>query len=85
MRKTTVQWDNERHKAFVYGIQIYEKIVAPGEELTVDLIIKITKEEQDIMKTSFKKVNRIRLAGKVNKKDNQKFNNKKYFKKINSL
>ena len=69
----------------VYGTQIYEKSVAPGEELTVDLIIKLTKEEQDIMKASFKKVNRIRLAGKENKKGNQKFNNKKYFKKINSL
>ena len=83
--ENTVQQDIERHEALVYGIQIYENSVAPGEELTVDLIIKLRKEEQDIKETSFKKVSRIRLTGKVNKKGNQKFNNKKYFKKINSL
>ena len=66
-------------------MQIYGKSITPEEELTVDLITKLMKEERDIGKTSFKKVNRIKLTKKVNKKDNQAFSNKKYFKKINSL
>ena len=63
-------------------MQIYGKSITPEEELTVDLITKLMKEERDIGKTSFKKVSRIKLTKKMNKKDNQAFSNKKYFKKI---